>query len=44
MNDLVGDKVTVEPQMVSEPVIDSYTEQIEENFPEAFPACVVTRR
>ena len=28
---------------VSKLIIDSHTEQIEENFPETFPACVVTR-
>ena len=42
-NDLAGTKVTVEPHMVSEPVEENHTEQIEKQYPEVFPACVVTR-
>ena len=46
-NDLAGDRVKAsdEPRMTADPVTtnDPDTEKLEENFPELFPACVVTR-
>ena len=42
-NDLAGDKVTVEPQVVDIPITEKNTAKLEEEFPDIFPACVVTR-
>lgn len=46
-NDLAGERVKVsdEPRLTAnpDPAADSGTEELEEEFPELFPACVVTR-
>ena len=42
-NDLVGEKVMVDPRVVEKPRDDEETERLAEKFPGIFPASVVTR-
>ena len=42
-NDLVGEKVMVDPRVVEKPRDDKKTERLAEKFPGIFPASVVTR-
>ncbi len=42
-NDLAGEKVIVEPQVVEQPCTNDNTQNLEEEFPGIFPACAVTR-
>lgn len=43
-NDLAGDRVVTDPIVSENPVVSGpEVEQLEDDFPEVFPACVVTR-
>jgi len=42
-NDLAGDKVVVYPLVTDKPSLDSSPDPIEEEFPDLFPSCTVTR-
>ena len=42
-NDLAGGRVTVTPMVSSVPCVAAGTDDLAEEFPEAFPVCVVTR-
>ena len=42
-NDLAGDKVSVNPVVVEQPLSLNHCTELEENFPRVFPACAVTR-
>ncbi|XP_072171900.1 uncharacterized protein [Diadema setosum] len=42
-NDLAGGKVSVSPIVSSVPVVEPEIEELQEEFPGIFPACVVTR-
>ena len=42
-NDLAGDKVVTDPILIDKPCFDQYSDFIEEEFPDLYPSCVVTR-
>ncbi|XP_033100281.1 uncharacterized protein LOC117103773, partial [Anneissia japonica] len=42
-NDLAGERVSVPPVILNAPVVEPLTENLEEEYPGIFPACVVTR-
>ncbi len=42
-NDLAGDKVVVNPLVTSKPSFEKVTDPIEQEFPDLYPACAVTR-
>ena len=42
-NDLAGDKVVVDPLLTSTPCVDQPPESIEQEIPDLYPSCAVTR-
>ena len=42
-NDLAGDKVVTDPILIDKPCFDQNSDFIEEEFPDLYPSCVVTR-
>ena len=42
-NDLAGDKVVVNPLLTSTPCVDQPPDPIEEEIPDLYPSCAVTR-
>ena len=42
-NDLAGAKVVVNPLVCDKPLIDQSPDLVEQEFPDLFPACAVTR-
>ena len=42
-NDLAGDKVVTDPILIDKPCLDQNSDFIEEEFPDLYPSCVVTR-
>ena len=42
-NDLISGRVSINPQMVEEPSVESNTEQLEKLIPDLFSSCKVTR-
>ena len=42
-NDLAGDKVVVDPLLTSTPFVDQLPDPIEQEFPDLYPSCAVTR-
>ena len=42
-NDLAGDKVVVDPLLTSTPCVDQPPDPIEQEIPELYPSCAVTR-
>ena len=42
-NDLAGDKVVVDPLLTSTPCVDQLPDPIEQEIPDLYPSCAVTR-
>ena len=42
-NDLAGDKVVVDPLLTSTPCVDQLPDPIEQEIPDLYPFCAVTR-
>ena len=43
-NDLAGDKVVVNPLLTSTPCVDQPPDPIEQEIPDLYPSCAVTRQ
>ena len=42
-NDLAGDKVVIDPLLTSTPCVDQHPDPIEQEIPDLYPSCAVTR-